>query len=101
MVVPALVAIRAVWWRQTGRFLLKHQLNRLGIFAAGNDFDLTTAVFTDRNIDVDDAFESLGNPLRSWLVGAARGSCHPRRYRVIQSCLACCHAWPASLEHGA
>ena len=45
-----------------GRFLLKvfkDQLNHLGIFDAGNDFDLATAVFTDLNIDVQDAFESL------------------------------------------
>ena len=39
--------------------MLKDQLNHLGIFDAGNDFDLATAVFTDLNIDVQEAFESL------------------------------------------
>ena len=67
VVVPALVAIRAFWWHQSWCFLLKvfkvfkvdkvdkDQLNYLGIFDAGNDFDLAMAVFTDLNIDVQDS----------------------------------------------
>ena len=39
--------------------VFKDQLNHLGIFEAGNDFDLAMAVFTDLNIDVQDALESL------------------------------------------
>jgi hypothetical protein len=44
-----------------GRFLLevfKHQLNHLGVFDAGNDVDLATAVFKGLNIDVENALES-------------------------------------------
>ena len=58
-----------LWWQlalfggiSLGRLLLevfKHQLNYLGIFGAGNDFDLATAVFKDLDIEVEDAFESL------------------------------------------
>ena len=39
--------------------VFKDQLNHLGIIEAGNNFDLATAVLTDRNIDIEDAFESL------------------------------------------
>lgn len=47
LVVPALVVIDAVWWRQTGGFLLevfKDQLKHLGVFDAGNDFDLQRSI---------------------------------------------------------
>ena len=68
VVVTALVAIGTVWWYQSWCFVLEvlkvfkvltDQLNYLGIFEAGNDFDLATAVFKDLDIEVEDAFESL------------------------------------------
>ena len=60
--MPALMAIGAFWRHQSWCFVLevfKDQLNHLGIFDAGNDFDQATAVFTDLDIDVQDAFGSL------------------------------------------
>ena len=62
--VTALVAIDAVWWHQSWRFLLevfKDQLNHHGIFDAGNNFHLATAVFTDLNIDVQDSLSQWHN----------------------------------------
>ena len=47
--MPALMAIGAFWRHQSWCFVLevfKDQLNHLGIFDAGNDFGLATAVFT-------------------------------------------------------
>ena len=38
-----------------GRLLLEVLKYQLGIFDAGNDFDWTTAVFTDLNVDVQDS----------------------------------------------
>ena len=48
------ISLGAFWLR-----CFKDQLNHLGIFEAGNDFDLATAVFKDLDIEVEDAFESL------------------------------------------
>ena len=45
-----------------GRFLLKvfeDLLNDRWVFNAGNDFDVTPAVLTDFDIDIEDAFEPL------------------------------------------
>jgi hypothetical protein len=39
--------------------VFKYLLNHLGIFDAGNDFDLPTAVFADFDINIEDALETL------------------------------------------
>ena len=59
----------SLWWQlvlfgsiRLGRFLLqvfKNLLNDLGVLNAGNDFDLTAAVFTDLDVDVEHSFEAL------------------------------------------
>ena len=45
-----------------GRFLLKvleNLLNDLGVLDAGNDLDVTAAVFADLNIDAENSLKSL------------------------------------------
>ena len=54
-----------LWWQllwfgriTLGRFVLKvleNLLNDLGVFDAGNDLDVTATIFTNLDIDIEDA----------------------------------------------